>query len=82
MGFSYAYLDQTKEAEAAKAAYITRYGETSIEQWLNEGVVYLRQQEQDVFVDGYRKLGLPICAPDEYLAKIVNPKRLPECVKA
>jgi TolB-like protein/class 3 adenylate cyclase/tetratricopeptide (TPR) repeat protein len=82
LAMSYAYLDRTKEAEAAKAAYITRYGETSIEQWLNEGVVYLRQQEQNVFVDGYRKLGLPICAPDEYLAKIVNPKRLPECVKA
>jgi TolB-like protein/class 3 adenylate cyclase/tetratricopeptide (TPR) repeat protein len=79
LAMSYAYLDRTNEAEAAKSAYITRYGETSIEQWLNEGLVYLRQQEQDVFVDGFRKLGLPVCAADEYLAKRARPIRLPEC---
>jgi hypothetical protein len=48
----------------------------------NEGWVYARQQEQDLFHEGFRKLGLPICATDEYLAKIVNPTRLLECVKA
>ena len=81
LAMSYAYLGQTKDAEAAKAYYLTRYGVTSIEQQLNEGLVYARQQEQDVFVDGYRKLGLPLCAPVEFLTKINNPKRLPECEK-
>ena len=82
LAMSYAYLDQTNEAEAAKATYIAKFGNASAEQWLNEGQNYLRQQEQDVFVNGFRKLGLPICATEEYLAKITKPKRLPECVKA
>jgi len=82
LAMSYAYLGQTTKAEAAKVAYITRYGVTSIEQQLNEGLVYLRQQEQDVFVDGYRKLGLPICAPEEYVAKLAKPIRLAECSKS
>jgi TolB-like protein/class 3 adenylate cyclase/Tfp pilus assembly protein PilF len=82
LAMSYAFLGRTNEAEATKAAYIARFGETSAEQWRNEGWVYARQQEQDLFHEGFRKLGLPICATDEYLAKIVNPTRLLECVKA
>ena len=81
LAMSYAYLGRRTEAEAAKAAYIARYGETSVEQWLNEGLVYLRQQDQDVFVNGLRKLGLPVCAPEEYLAKLAKPTRLTECAK-
>jgi hypothetical protein len=81
LAMSYAYLGRIHEAQTTKAAFIARFGETLAEQWLNEGQNYARQQEQDLFVNGYRRLGLPICAPDEYLAKIVNPKRLQECVK-
>jgi hypothetical protein len=81
LAVSYAYLNQSKEAQNTKAAFIARFGETSAEQWLNEGQNYARQQELDFFVNGFRKIGLPVCAPDEYLAKIEKPKRLPECVK-
>jgi tetratricopeptide (TPR) repeat protein len=79
LAMSYAYLNRAKEAEGTKAAYIERFGETSAEQWLNEGQVYARQQEQDLFVNGLQKLGMPICASAEYLTKITNPVRLPQC---
>jgi hypothetical protein len=82
LAMSYAYLGRTHEAQATKAAFIARFGETRAEEWLNEGQYYARQQEQDLFVNGFRKLGLPVCATGEYLAKIRNPKRLPECLKA
>jgi TolB-like protein/class 3 adenylate cyclase/tetratricopeptide (TPR) repeat protein len=80
LAMSYAYLGRTDEARATKAAYVERFGAMPAEQWLNEGQYYARQQEQDLFVDGFRKLGLPICATDEFLTKIANPKRLSECV--
>jgi TolB-like protein len=82
LAMSYAYLDRTKDANAAKAAFIERFGTRSAEEWLNEGQVYVRQQEQDLFVNGLRKLGFPICALSEYLSKKTNPARLPECLRA
>jgi hypothetical protein len=81
LGMSYAYLGRTKEAATTKAVYVARFGETPAEQWLNETHFFVRLQEQDHFVNGLRKLGMPTCAEDGYLAKIANPKRLPECVK-
>jgi TolB-like protein/class 3 adenylate cyclase len=81
LAMSYAYLNRTNEAETAKAAYLERFGDTSAEQWLMEGQAYVRQQERDWFVNGFRQLGLPICATEAYLAKVTNPARLPECVK-
>jgi TolB-like protein len=79
LAMSYGYLGRTAEAEATKAAFIARYGEISAEQWLNEGQVYARQQEQDLFVDGLRNIGMPTCASPEYLARIKDPVRLPQC---
>jgi TolB-like protein/class 3 adenylate cyclase len=81
LAMSYGYLSRTTEAEATKASFVARYGEIAAEQWLNEGQVYARQQEQDLFVDGLRRIAMPICASAEYLAKITNPVRLPECNK-
>ena len=40
-----------------------------------------RSTEQDIYREGFRKLGLRICATDEELKKFDAPKRLPECVK-
>ena len=53
-----------------------------MEIWFNEGDVYARTNEQDIEREGFRKLGLRICATDEELKKYENPKRLPECVRS
>jgi TolB-like protein/class 3 adenylate cyclase len=77
---SYAMLGYAEEATAAKVTLIAKHGEKSAEQWLNEGAVFARSAEEDLFVDGIRKLGLPICAKSEELLNIPNPRRLPDCV--
>jgi TolB-like protein len=79
---SYAFLDRDKDAERAKTDLIAKNGEQVEEIWLNEGQVYARTSEQDIEREGFRKLGLRICATDEELKKFDNPKRLPECVKS
>jgi hypothetical protein len=43
--------------------------------------MYARTSEQDIEREGFRKLGLRICATEEELKKFDNPKRLAECVK-
>jgi TolB-like protein/class 3 adenylate cyclase len=79
---SYAFLGRAEEAEDAKALFVRQYGEPSAELWLNEGFFFARQRERDLFVDSFRKLGLPICATPKDLAGISMPKRLPDCSKA
>lgn len=44
-----------------------------------EGFVFARRPEQDLFVDAFRTLGLPVCAKPEELAAIANARRLPDC---
>jgi TolB-like protein/class 3 adenylate cyclase/tetratricopeptide (TPR) repeat protein len=78
---SYAFLGRTEEAAAAKALFVARHGEPSAELWLNQGFSFARERERDLFVDGFRKLGLPVCASPEDLAGINTPKRLPDCSK-
>jgi hypothetical protein len=70
----------SKEAEAAKAALVARDGEPSAELKLNQDFPFARQQEQGLFVEAFRKLGLPVCLKREEAAKLTNPQRLPECV--
>jgi hypothetical protein len=52
-----------------------------MEIWFNDGEVFVRPSEQDIEREGFRKLGLRVCATEEELKKFDNPKRLPECVK-
>jgi predicted Zn-dependent protease len=78
---SYAFLGRTEDAERAKADLIAKNGAPVLEQFHNEGEVFARTQEEDVYRDGFRELGFRICATDEELKKYENPKRLPECVK-
>jgi adenylate cyclase len=78
---SYAFLDRDNDAERAKADLIAKNGEQVEEIWLNEGQMYARTTEQDIEREGFRKLGLRICATEEELKKFDNPKRLAECVK-
>jgi TolB-like protein len=79
---SYAFLGRAEEAAAAKALFVRRYGEPSAELWLNTGFSFARQRERDLFVDSFRKLGLPVCATPKDLAGISMPKRLPDCSRA
>ena len=78
---SYAFLGRADDAERAKADLIAKDGEQVLEIWFNEGEVFARTDEQDIEREGFRKLGLRICATDEELKKFDTPKRLPECVK-
>jgi hypothetical protein len=79
---SYAMLGRAEEAAAAKATFIAKHGAPSAELWLNQGFVFARAAEQDLFVEAFRKLDLPVCATNEQLAKSANPRRLPECVRS
>jgi hypothetical protein len=51
----------------------------SVELLLNQDWTFARQQERDLFVDGLRRAGFPVCAKPEELAKTEKPVRLPEC---
>jgi adenylate cyclase len=78
---SYAFLGRAKDAERAKANLIAKDGEQVMEIWFNEIEIFARTNEQDLEREGFRKLGLRICATEEELKKYDNPKRLPECIK-
>jgi hypothetical protein len=40
----------------------------------------MRRQEEELILDSFRKLDLPICAAPGDLAGLANPLRLAECV--
>jgi hypothetical protein len=58
---------------------VAKYGNASAELWLNQGWAFSRQEERDLFIESFRKLGLSVCATEAQLAKIPNAKRLPQC---
>jgi adenylate cyclase len=78
---SYAFLGRAEDAERAKAD-LAKNDELVMERRWNEDWVTARANEQDLFREAFRKLGLRICATDEELKKYASPKRLPECVKS
>ena len=75
---SYAFLERA-EAEEARTAFVAKYGDASAELWLNEGWMFGRQQEQDLFIESFQKLGLPQCMTEAQLADFPNAKRLEQC---
>ena len=81
LAFSYALLGQHDDAERARAAVLAHYPTISAEQMMNQGWVFTRPQEQNLFLDGFRATNLPVCAADADLAKFAKPVRLPECLK-
>ena len=81
LAFSYALLGQHDDAERARADVLAHYPKISAEQMMNQGWVFTRPQEQNLFLDGFRATNLPVCAADVDLAKFAKPVRLPECVK-
>jgi TolB-like protein/class 3 adenylate cyclase len=75
---SYAFLGRA-EVKEARAAMVAKYGDASAELWLNQGWVFGRQEERDLFIESFRKLGLPVCASEAQLEKYSDMKRLPQC---
>ncbi len=76
---SYARLGRTEEAAEAKAKLLKAFPNVSAERMINEDYVYARQEDEDLFVEGFKVAGLPVCLSAEELAAFPSPKRLPEC---
>jgi hypothetical protein len=51
----------------------------SVERFLSGWGAFRRDTELNLFVDGVRDAGLPVCASDAVLAKEPDLKRLPLC---
>jgi TolB-like protein/class 3 adenylate cyclase/Flp pilus assembly protein TadD len=79
--FSYALLGQKNEADEARAQLLEKYPTVSAELMLNEGWGFMAPAAESLFLDGFRAAGVPVCAKEEDLAKIVKPIRLPECIE-
>jgi tetratricopeptide (TPR) repeat protein len=76
---SYARLGRTEEAAEARLKLLEAFPEVSAERMLNEDYVYARQEDEDLFVDGFRVAGLPVCMTAEEVTHFAEPKLLPEC---
>jgi tetratricopeptide (TPR) repeat protein len=78
---SYALLGRREETARARAELLTAYPWISAELILNRNYMVARAEDEALLLDGFRAAGLPVCASDADLAQIVQPRRLPECVK-
>ncbi|MGK9168695.1 hypothetical protein KXR53_20445 [Inquilinus limosus] len=78
---SYALLGRTSEAAKARADLLDHYPTMSAELLLNLDWAFARREEEELFLEGFRAAGLPICAADADLAGIPTARRLPECAK-
>ena len=76
---SYARLGRTEEAAEAKAKLLKVFPNVSAERVINEDYVYARQEDEDLFVDGFRVAGLPVCMTAEEIAQFPTAKPRPEC---
>jgi TolB-like protein/Tfp pilus assembly protein PilF len=79
LAVSYARLGRTEEAADARAKLLEAFPEVSAERMLNEDYVYAREEDQDLFVDGFRVAGLPVCMTADEIAGFPGPKPRPEC---
>ena len=78
LAMAYAYLGHTGDAKAA-AANVTKLDPTWIaERYLIEVGGYA-DKEAELFVDGARKAGLPVCVPADKLKDMPNLNRVKSC---
>jgi hypothetical protein len=75
-----AQLGRTSEVGAARDRLLAQYPNISAELALNREFRVLRQQEEELVLDSFRRLGLPVCASPEDLAGLAGPMRLAECI--
>jgi TolB-like protein/class 3 adenylate cyclase/tetratricopeptide (TPR) repeat protein len=76
---SYARLGRTEEAAEAKAKLLEAFPNVSAERVLNEDYVYARKEDEELFVDGFRVAGLPVCMTADEIAQFPAPTPRPEC---
>jgi adenylate cyclase len=76
---SYAQLGRTGEAAEAKAKLLKAFPTVSAERMINEDYVYARKEDEDLFVDGFRVAGLPVCMTADEIEQIPGAKPRPEC---
>jgi TolB-like protein/DNA-binding winged helix-turn-helix (wHTH) protein len=76
---SLAFLGRVREAELAKAAFLELRPGSTAQMYYAEGWYFAREQERKLFFDGFRALGLPMCATSDQLKLIAKPEPLPEC---
>jgi tetratricopeptide (TPR) repeat protein len=79
LAVSYARLGRTGEAADARAKLLKAFPDVSAERMLNEDYVYAREEDEDLFVDGFRVGGLPVCMTADEVAGFPAPKPRPEC---
>jgi TolB-like protein/Tfp pilus assembly protein PilF len=74
-----AELDRASEAKAAAAEALRLVPAWSVELFINDTGAFKRDEEMNLFLDGARKSGLPICALPNDLQKRPDVKRLALC---
>ena len=79
LAVSYVRLGRTEEAAEAKTKLLKAFPSVSAERILNEDYVYARQEDEDLFVDGFRVAGLPVCMTREEIAQFPSLNPRPEC---
>jgi tetratricopeptide (TPR) repeat protein len=75
----YVQLGRVTDAATAASDLLQRSPEYSAERWLNDTGTLARDIELNLFLDGNRKAGLPLCATEAQLAKYPDMKRLEQC---
>jgi hypothetical protein len=79
---AYGHLGRAGETRRAAEVLLKEVPAFSAELGFNFGYFFARQRERDLFVEGFRKAGLRVCATPAELAPYPNAVRLPECISA
>jgi TolB-like protein/class 3 adenylate cyclase/Tfp pilus assembly protein PilF len=72
-------LRNSEDAAKAAAKVLELDRDWSAERYINDRGSFARQTELDLYLDGIRKAGLPICASEVYRSKQPDLKRLAAC---
>jgi hypothetical protein len=75
----YAELGRKEDAATAAADLLQRNPDYSAERFLTDTGQLGRDVELNLFLDGHRKAGLPVCATEAQLANYPDMKRLEQC---
>ena len=76
---SYARLGRTEDAAEAKLKLLEAFPNVSAERVINEDYVFARKEDEDLFVDGFRVAGLPVCMTHAEIASFPELRPRPEC---
>ena len=79
LAVSYARMGKQKEAVEAKAKLLQAFPDVSAERMLNEDYTFARKQDEEFFIDAFKAIDMPVCAPAEFMAKLISPKPLSAC---